>query len=146
MKKTKQTKKKEIERQWHLIDVEGKTLGRISAQIAQILMGKDKVYYVPHLDCGDYVVVINAAKISVSGRKRKQKLYRRHSGYPGGFRELNFAQMMRKDPTQVLRLAVTGMLPKNKLREKRLARLKIFKEEKQPYQDKFKGKNGQKEN
>ncbi|MCJ7793230.1 MAG: 50S ribosomal protein L13 [Candidatus Marinimicrobia bacterium] len=146
MKKTKTTKKSEIKREWHLVDVKGKTLGRVSVQIAQLLMGKDKVYYVSHLDCGDYVVVVNAAKVEISGRKRKQKLYQRHSGYPGGFKELNFAQMMKKDPSQVLRQAIAGMLPKNKLRDKRLARLKVFKEENQPYQEKFKGENGQKEN
>lgn len=146
MKKTKATKRSEIKREWHLIDVKGKMLGRTSTQIAQLLVGKDKVYYQPNLDCGDYVVVINVEEIEISGRKRKQKLYYRHSGYPGGFRELTFAQMMKRDSRKVIRHAVNGMLPKNKLRDKRLARLKVFANDKHPYQDKFKEKNGQEKN
>lgn len=137
MRKTKATKASEIKRKWHLIDAQGKILGRLASQIAKILMGKDKPYYVPNLDCGDYVVIINMAKIEISGRKRKQKLYRRHSGYPGGFRELTFAQLMKRDPRKVIRHAVSGMLPKNKLRDKRLARMKVFVNDKHPYQDKF---------
>jgi len=137
MKKTKVTKASEIKRDWHLVDVKSKMLGRTGTQIARLLIGKDKVYYAPNLDCGDYVVVINAAEVEISGRKRKQKLYRRHSGYPGGFRELTFTQLMKRDPRKVIRHAVGGMLPKNKLRDKRLARLKIFVDEKHPYQDKF---------
>ena len=137
MRKTKATKASEIKRKWHLIDAQGKILGRLASQIAKILMGKDKPYYVPNLDCGDYVVIINMAKIEISGRKRKQKLYRRHSGYPGGFRELTFAQLMKRDPRKIIRHAVSGMLPKNKLRDKRLARMKVFVNDKHPYQDKF---------
>lgn len=138
MKKTKVTKASKIKREWHLIDVKGKMLGRAGTKIAKLLIGKDKIYYAPNLDCGDYVVVINAAFVEISGRKRKQKLYRRHSGYPGGFRELTFAQLMKRDPRKVIRQAVGGMLPKNKLRDRRLARLKIFVDEKHPYGDKFK--------
>ncbi len=138
MKKTKVTKGSEIKREWHLVDAKGKMLGREATQIAKLLMGKDKVYYQPNLDCGDYVVVINAEGIEISGRKRKQKLYYRHSGYPGGFKELTFAQMMKRDPRKVIRYAVSGMLPKNKLRDRRLARLKVFVNNKHPYQDKFK--------
>ncbi len=136
MKKTKITKASEIKRKWFLVDAQGEILGRLATQIAKNLMGKDKPYYVPNLDCGDYVVVINAGKIEVSGRKRKQKLYRRHSGYPGGFRELNFAQLMKRDPKKVIHYAVSGMLPKNKLRDKRLTRLKIFVDDQHPYQEK----------
>ncbi|KPJ70650.1 50S ribosomal protein L13 [Microgenomates bacterium DG_75] len=142
MKKTKVTKAREIKRSWHLIDVKGKMLGRVGTQIARLLIGKDKVYYVPNLDCGDYVVVVNAANVEISGRKRKQKLYRRHSGYPGGFRELTFAQLMKRDSRKVIRQAVNGMLPKNKLRDKRLARLKIFTDDRHPYQDKFREESG----
>lgn len=138
MKKTKVTKASEIKREWHLIDIKGKMLGRVGTQISKLLIGKDKVYYSPNLDCGDYVVVTNAAKVEISGRKRKQKLYRRHSGYPGGFRELTFVQLMKRDPRKVIRYAVSGMLPKNKLRDKRLARLKVFVNDEHPYQDKFK--------
>lgn len=136
MKKTKVTKASEIKRDWHLVDAQGEILGRLATQVAKNLMGKDKSYYVPNLDCGDYVVVINAGKIEVSGRKRKQKLYRRHSGYPGGFRELNFTQLMKRDPKKVIHHAVSGMLPKNKLRDKRLVRLKVFVDDQHPYQDK----------
>lgn len=142
MKKTKVTKASEIKREWHLINAQGKILGRLASQIAKILMGKDKPYYVSNLDCGDYVVVVNAAKIEISGRKRKQKLYRRHSGYPGGFRELTFTQLMKRDPRKIIRYAVTGMLPQNKLRDRRLARMKIFVNDEHPYQDKFQEKDG----
>lgn len=138
MRKTKVTKASEIKKSWHLVDAKGKILGRLASQIAKILMGKDKPYYSPHLDSGDFVVVINAAEVEISGRKRKQKLYRRHSGYPGGFRELTFTQLMKRDPREVIRQAVGGMLPKNKLRDRRLARLKIFTDDQHPYQDKLK--------
>jgi len=136
--KTKVTKAKEIKRDWHLIDANGQILGRMAVNIAVLLMGKNKISFAPYLDGGDYVVVINAAKVEVTGRKRDNKLYYRHSGYPGGFRKLTFAQQMVKDPTQVIRHAVEGMLPKNKLRDQRLGRLKIFAESKHQYEDKFK--------
>ena len=140
MSKTRPTKAKEITRSWHLIDAEDKILGRLSTQISLLLMGKSKPYFSPHLDCGDYVVVINSSKVKVSGNKSKQKLYRRHSGYPGGFKEITFEKQMEKDPRKVVRHAVSGMLPKNKLRSRRMARLKIFKDEKHSYRDKFKKK------
>lgn len=146
MKKTKATKASEIKRNWHLVDVGDKMLGRVSTRIAKLLIGKDKVYYSPNLDCGDYVVVINAKDVEISGRKRKQKLYRRHSGYPGGFKELTFQQLMQKDPRKVIRQTVKGMLPKNKLRDGRLARLKVFINDQHSYQDKFKKKDGSKNN
>ncbi|MCJ7804422.1 50S ribosomal protein L13 [Patescibacteria group bacterium] len=136
--KTRVTKAKEIKREWHLIDAQGQILGRMAVKIAALLMGKNKPYFVNYLDCGDYVVVINAAKVEVSGRKAENKLYYRHSGYPGGFKKVTFAQQMAKDPTQIIRHAVAGMLPKNKLRDQRLARLKIFSESKHQYEDKFK--------
>lgn len=138
MKKTKTTKKSEIIRGWHLVDAEGKILGRVATEIANLLMGKSKPYWVPHLDCGDYVVVINAAKVKVSGKKAEQKKYYSHSGYPGGFREISFKEQLGKDPRKIIKHAVAGMLPKNKLRDKRLARLKIFVDEKHPYLEKFK--------
>lgn len=136
--RTKATKASEIKRSWHLIDAKDQILGRLATKIAHLLMGKDKPYFVSYLDCGDYIVVTNAAKIRVTGKKAKQKIYYRHSGYPGGFREINFAKQMEKDPSQIIRHAVSGMLPKNKLRDKRLARLKIFVNDKHPYKDKFK--------
>lgn len=135
--KTKKTKASEIERSWHLVDAKGQILGRLASQIATLLIGKNKPYFVNHLDCGDYVVVINAARVRVTGRKSKQKLYRRHSGYPGGFRELSFEEQMAKDPKKIIYHAISGMLPKNKLRKKRLVRLKIFVDSKHSYKDKF---------
>jgi len=136
--KTRVTKAKEIKREWHLINAQDQILGRMAVEIAALLMGKNKPSFVPYLDSGDYVVVINAAKVKVSGRKAENKLYYRHSGYPGGFKKVTFAQQMAKDPTQIIRHAVEGMLPKNKLRDQRLARLKVFIDEKHNYEDKFK--------
>jgi len=135
--KTYSPKKSEIQRKWHLIDAKGKILGRMATQIAQLLMGKNKPIFSPHLDVGDWVVVINAKEVKVSGRKEKQKIYYRHSGYPGGLKALTFEQMMNKDPRKVVWLAVAGMLPKNKLRKQRLKRLRIFTDNKHPYEKKF---------
>jgi large subunit ribosomal protein L13 len=131
-------KASEIRRAWHLIDAKGEILGRLANRIATLLTGKHKSYFVPHLDCGDYVVVTNAAGVVVSGRKTKDKKYYRHSGYPGGFRQITFREQMAKDPRKIIQHAVAGMLPKNKLRSKRLARLKIFINEKHPYGEKIK--------
>jgi len=139
--KTYSVKKSETKREWHLIDAKGQILGRLATKIADLLIGKNKPYFIPHLDCGDYVVVINASQIKVSGRKAQQKKYYRYSGYPGGLKEITFSQQMAKDPTKMIRHAVGGMLPKNKLRDKRLARLKIFAEEEHQYKDKFKIQN-----
>lgn len=138
MKFTKPTKVSEIKRNWHLIDVKDKILGRVATQIATFLIGKSKPYFVPYLDCGDYVVVINAALISVTGKKEKQKVYMRYSGYPGGLKKKSFAQVLREDPTRIIREAVSGMLPKNKARASMLRRLYIFADEEHPYQDKIK--------
>lgn len=131
------TKAKEIKRNWHLIDAKGKVLGRMSTQIAQLLMGKNKPNYAPYLDGGDWVVVINARDIQVTGKKRNQKIYYRHSGYPGGLKALTFTQMMQKDPRRIIFHAVKGMLPKNKLQKERLKRLRIFVNGKHPYEKKF---------
>jgi len=139
--KTYSVKKSEIKRGWHLVDAKGQILGRLATKIASLLIGKNKPYFVSHLDCGDYVVVINASQVKVSGRKAQQKKYYRYSGYPGGLKEITFSQQMTKDPTKVIRHAVEGMLPKNKLRDKRLARLKIFVGEEHQYKDKFKIQN-----
>jgi len=136
--KTRATKAKEIKRDWHLINAQGQILGRLAVNIAALLMGKNKPVLVPYLDGGDYVVVINAAKVEVTGRKHDNKLYYRHSGYPGGFKKVTFSQQMAKDPTEIIRQAVEGMLPKNKLRDQRLARLKIFVDKEHNYEDKFK--------
>ena len=134
---TKSISAKSIQRKWHLIDVGGKILGREAGDIAQILMGKSKVTFVPYLDNGDYVVVINAKAVEVTGKKREEKEYDSYSGYPGGRRVTTFKRLIEDRPDAVLRNAVAGMLPKNKLRQKRLARLYIYADDKHPYQNKF---------
>ena len=131
------TKAKDIKRAWHLIDLQGQVLGRQATKISELLMGKGKVYYSSNLDCGDFVVATNAALVKVTGRKEKLKTYYRHSGYPGGFKAVTFQEQMAKDPKKIITWAVTNMLPKNKLRDKRLARLKIFVDSEHTYQDKF---------
>lgn len=135
---TYSTKASEIKRSWHLIDARSQILGRLATRISRFLMGKHKPYFVPYLDCGDYVVVINAKEIKVTGKKETQKQYYRHSGYPGGFRQITFEKQKAKDPRKIIYHAVAGMLPKNKLKDKRLTRLKIFIDEKHPYEDKVK--------
>ena len=130
-------KAKEIKRTWHLVDYTDQLLGRMATKIASFLIGKGKPYFTPHLDCGDYVVVVNAEKVKVSGKKSTQKIYYRHSGYPGGFKQIPFERQMEKDPRKVIELAVKGMLPKNKLRAVRLRRLKVFVGDQHPYQEKM---------
>lgn len=137
---TKSTKLSDIKRSWHLIDVEGKILGRISTGIAKILMGKSKPYYVSNLDCGDYAVVINAEKIIVTGKKESKKKYSRFSGYPGGYKEEALSDLRKRNPSEIVKYAVLGMLPQNKLRDRMLLRLFIFAGEDHPYTDKFKVK------
>ncbi|MCD4783057.1 MAG: 50S ribosomal protein L13 [Candidatus Eremiobacteraeota bacterium] len=124
--KTYVPKKGEVTRGWHLIDLEGKNLGRTATKIAMILMGKTKPTYTPNIDVGDFVAVVNAGKFEVTGNKMTDKLYYRHSGYPGGLKETSLSDMLKKHPERVIKLAVAGMLPKNKLRAKRMKRLKIF--------------------
>ena len=116
----------EVERKWYVIDAEGKNLGRMSSQIAAILRGKNKPTYTPHVDCGDYVIVINAEKVEVTGKKRKEKIYKRHTGYPGGLREMTFEQMLEKHPTEVVRHAVKGMMPNGKLGRQMYKKLKVY--------------------
>ena len=119
-------KPSEVQRKWHLIDAEGKTLGRLSTEIAKRLRGKHKVTFTPHVDGGDYVVVINADKIEVTGKKRDNKVYRHHTGYIGSLKEINFKKLQEKKPEEIIRLSVSGMLPKNKLRAPMMKRLRIF--------------------
>lgn len=114
------------ERDWVLIDATGLTLGRLSTQIAEILRGKRKPEYTPHVDTGDFVVVINAEKVAVTGNKRGDKLYYRHSGFPGGLKSRTLEEMLARRPEEVLRIAVKGMLPKNRLARKQLTKLKIY--------------------
>ena len=135
---TRSTKLSEIKRSWHLFDVGGKTLGRVASQIATVLMGKSKPYFVSNLDCGDYVVVINAETVKVSGKKEQQKKYSRFSGYPGGYREETLMDLRKRNPVDIVRFAVMGMLPQNKLEDRMLTRLFIFKGAEHTYGDKFK--------
>ncbi|MFC1711331.1 50S ribosomal protein L13 [Patescibacteria group bacterium] len=135
--KTYSLKLKDIKRSWHLIDIQGEVLGRTASKIAQLLQGKNKVYYTANLDCGDYVVVTNASKVKVTGKKFKDKIYYRHSGYPGGLKAVTFEQQMAKDARKVVEWAVKNMLPKNKLRQPRMRRLKVFVTGEHNYQDKF---------
>lgn len=131
----KPEEKSAFKRDWHLFDAEGKVLGRLSTRIAQLLMGKNKPSFVPWQDRGDYVVITNAAKIGVSGRKDKQKIYFRHSGFSGGLKEETLEKLRGRKPEEIIRRAVFDMLPKNKLRKGRMARLRIFAGEGHPYGD-----------
>ena len=114
------------DRRWYVVDAEGKTLGRLSTQIADVLRGKRKPTYTPHVDTGDFVVVVNAEKVSVTGKKRSTKLYHRHSGYPGGLKTRTFEEMIERKPEDVIRLAVKGMLPRNRLSRRQITKLKIY--------------------
>ncbi|MHC4068006.1 MAG: 50S ribosomal protein L13 [Planctomycetota bacterium] len=119
--------KEQLEHKWYLVDADGAVLGRMAAKIAPILMGKNKPTYTPHVDSGDYVVVINAEKIQVTGKKAKQKQYDYYTHYPGGHKYVSFADMMAKKPEKVVELAVRRMLPKNKLARKMLKKLKVYR-------------------
>jgi large subunit ribosomal protein L13 len=132
--KTYSTKPKDIEREWYVVDARGKTLGRLATEIARILRGKHKPYYAPHLDTGDYVIVINAAQVRVTGRKLDQKIYYRHSGYPGGLKEITLRRQLEKHPDRVIRAAVWGMLPHNRLGRKMFKKLKVYADDKHPHQ------------
>ena len=124
--KTFIAKPAEVERSWYIVDAEGQTLGRLASQIAAVLRGKHKPIFTPHVDCGDYVIVINAEKIHVTGRRLEQKMYYRHSGYPGGLSEISLADQLERFPTRPIELAVKGMLPKNKLGNKMFKKLKVY--------------------
>lgn len=126
MYKTPVAKLKNLERKWYLIDAENKTLGRISTTIADILRGKNKPLFTPNVDCGDYVVVINADKVKLTGLKTDKKLYTTHSGYPGAIKHKTAATMLSEKPEAVLQTAVAGMLPRNRLKKVFMAKLKIF--------------------
>ena len=125
MKKTFQPKSKDIVRETHTIDADGRVLGRIATEVATLLIGKRKPEYSTHMDMGDKVVVKNASKVVLTGRKLKQKVYQKHSGYPGGFKEVSVEKYLQEQPTKVLWLAVKRMLPKNRLLDPRMQRLKI---------------------
>jgi large subunit ribosomal protein L13 len=131
--KTYSAKAADIERKWHVIDAADKTLGRMSTQIARLLMGKHKPMFTPSQDTGDYVVVINAAKVRFTGNKAKQKLYYRHSGYPGGLKSVTLEKMMQTDPSRVIRYAVNGMLPHTRLGAMMRKRLRVFNGDEHPH-------------
>ena len=124
--KTFKLRKEDVKRDWFLVDAEGKTLGRLASEIARILMGKHKPTYTPHVDGGDFVVVVNAEKVRVTGKKLKKKIYYRHTGYMGHLKETKLKDMLKEKPEEVIRLAVRGMLPKNRLRKHRMKRLKVY--------------------
>jgi large subunit ribosomal protein L13 len=124
--KTYSAKPGEVPRRWWVVDAEGKNLGRLASEIAVVLRGKNKPQYTPHVDTGDFVVVVNAQKIAVTGNKLRGKIYYRHSGYPGGLKSRTLGEMLERRPNEVLRKAVKGMLPKNRLAAKQLGKLKIY--------------------
>ena len=124
----------EIKRQWYVVDAQGQTLGRLASKIAPILKGKHKPTYTPHLDCGDYVIVINVDKVRVTGRKLDQKIYYRHTEYPGGLRSINLRDQLAQHPDRVLLSAVKGMLPKNRLGRQMIKKLKLYAGEAHPHQ------------
>ena len=131
--RTRSIKNTEIEKDWLIADANGQTLGRFASKIAQVLRGKHKVNYTPHMDMGDFVVVINAEKILVTGNKENQKMYFKHTGYPGGTSEISLALLRQKNPEKIIQNAVRGMLPHNRLGRKILNHLKVYKGEQHPH-------------
>jgi large subunit ribosomal protein L13 len=130
---TKVLKKSEVVRRWYVVDASDRVLGRLATRIARVLIGKHKPQYTPHVDCGDFVVVVNADKFRVTGKKMNNKIYYSHSFYPGGLKRINLESLLRKQPERVLYHAVSGMLPKNRLRAQRLKRLKLYTSSDHPH-------------
>ena len=124
---TKYTKKIDLKRNWYTVDAKDKTLGRLTSDIAKQLMGKNNVNYTPSVDTGDFIIVINADKVKLTGKKENQKVYYRHSNYPGGLKETSFKVMLEKKPEELIRIAVKGMLPKNRLGRQMINKLKIYR-------------------
>ncbi|MBD0291465.1 MAG: 50S ribosomal protein L13 [Thermoleophilia bacterium] len=124
--KTWNAKAEDVERRWYVVDAEGQTLGRLATRIADALRGKRKPTYTPHVDSGDFVIVVNAEKISVTGKKLDDKRYYRHSGYPGGLRSRTLREQLERRPTEVVRIAVKGMLPRNRLARRQITKLKVY--------------------
>lgn len=131
--KTYSAKPLEVERKWYLIDAEGQTLGRLAVTVANILRGKNKPQYTPNVDTGDFVIIINAAKIQVTGKKETDKMYYHHTGYPGGLKSASFRELMEKDPTLAIEKAVKGMLPHNTLGHEQFTKLKIYAGSEHPH-------------
>jgi large subunit ribosomal protein L13 len=134
MKKTTMIKAEEAERNWVLINVDGKVLGKVAVEIASILRGKKKPVYAPHMDAGDFVVVVNAEKVALTGNKWSQKTYYHHSGYPGGIKGITAEKLLEKKPEEIIRKAVWGMLPKNKLGRKLIKKLKVYAGSEHPHE------------
>ncbi|MBO8136851.1 MAG: 50S ribosomal protein L13 [Desulfotomaculum sp.] len=134
MRTTYMAKPKEVERKWYVIDAEGKPLGRLAAEVARILRGKHKPTYTPHVDTGDHVIVLNAEKVVLTGNKLRQKMYYRHSGYPGGLKQMTYEHFLQKSPEKVVEKAVKGMLPKNSLGRKMFKKLKVYRGAEHPHQ------------
>jgi len=132
--RTYQATSQDRERVWYVVDAENKILGRLATQIADVLRGKRKPTYTPHVDVGDFVIVVNAEKVAVTGDKREKKVYWRHSGYPGGIRSRTLADMLEKRPEEVIRKAVKGMLPRNRLARQQLRKLKVYAGPDHPHQ------------
>lgn len=132
--KTISAKETEIQRDWYVIDAQGQTLGRLATRTAAVLRGKHKPLYTPHVDCGDYVIIVNAEKVHVTGQKMSQKKYYRHSGYPGGLKEVSLRDQLQKFPERVLESAVRGMLPKNRLGRRMFKKLKVYPGPDHPHQ------------
>jgi large subunit ribosomal protein L13 len=126
VEKTYVTKREDVEREWYVVDASGQTLGRLATRVARVLRGKHKPIYSPSVDTGDYVIVVNAERIHVTGRKLDQKIYYRHSGYPGGLKEITLRNLLQKHPTRVIEHAVRGMLPKNRLGRRMFKKLKVY--------------------
>jgi large subunit ribosomal protein L13 len=126
--------KREITRAWHVIDAEGAVLGRVASYAAMVLMGKNKPIYTPHLDTGDHVIIVNAAKVKLTGGKENQKVYRRHTGYPGGLIETGASRLRTVRPAKMVELAISGMLPKTKLGKQMYRKLKVYAGEQHPHQ------------
>jgi large subunit ribosomal protein L13 len=143
--KTYSTKAGDVERKWHVIDASGQTLGRLASQVAVLLMGKHKPHYVPYIDTGDFVIVLNASKIKVTGDKAKKKMYYRHSGYPGGLKAVNFERMLDTHPERIIEHAVKGMLPSNRLGRAMYKKLKVYKGDSHPHEAQVRGSNKVKE-
>ena len=139
MKFTRSIKPEEVKREWIVVDAKDKTFGRLVTQIATLLRGKHKPYYTPHVDCGDYVVVINASKVKVTGSKLQNKEYHRHSGYFGGVKSEKLEELLQKNPEKLFKLATRGMLPKTKLGRKMLKKLKVYAGSEHPHTAQVKG-------
>ena len=132
--RTYSAKASDIQREWWVVDAAGQTLGRMATRIATILRGKHKPMYTPHMDCGDHVIVINAGKIQVTGKRLDQKVYYRHSGYPGGLKSITLRDQLQKHPTRAIQLAVRGMLPKNRLGRQMIKKLRVYASDTHPHE------------